>query len=373
MRPKIAFLRPKPWPLANVKVAEALSEKFADCDLHVIDLQSLIKNHIGIIAINTLVISWLYGWEMLSKNKKIREAFWRTPYMYNAIKRLLAKKLADTDYLFTFQMQSLFDGSQPGIPHFVYTDHTHLANLYYADFDRRKLYNQTWINLEKKIYENANITFVRSTHIRQSLIEQYGYPQENIWCVYAGSNIEIETSYTAKKKYDEQNILFVGIDWKRKGGPDLIEAFKIVQENYPNATLTIVGASPQINEPNCEIVGKVPPQKLKKYYEMATLFCMPTYVEPFGIVFLEAMQAQLPIVGTNVGAVPDFLKNGWNGWLVEPGDVQGLADAIMKLLNNPDLCRQFGERNITLAQERYSWEAVGQKFRTHILEVLSNP
>ncbi len=370
---KIAFLRPKSWPLANVKVAEALAEQFAECDLQIVDLQSLIKKHIGIILINTLVMSWIYGREILSKHKKIKEAFWRTPFIYHAIKRLLTKRLVGTDYLFTFQMQSLFDGSQPGIPHFVYTDHTHLANLNYPDFDRRKLYPQKWIDLEKEIYENASLTFVRSSNIRQSLIEQYGYPKEKVLCVYAGSNIEVEIAYTAGKKYDEQKILFVGIDWKRKGGPDLVDAFRIVREKYPNATLTIVGANPQINVPNSEIVGKVSPQKLKKYYETATLFCMPTYVEPFGIAFLEAMQARLPIIGTKIGAVPDIVQHGWNGWLVEPGDVQGIADAIMNLFNNPDLCRQFGERNFALTQERYSWKAVGKKFRTHILEILSNP
>ena len=99
---------------------------------------------------------------------------------------------------------------------------------------------------------------------------------------------------------------------------------------------------------------------------------MPTYVEPFGVVFLEAMQAHLPIVGTNVGAIPDFIKDGWNGWLVEPGDVQAIAEALSKLLSNPELCRQFGERNFSLTQERYSWEAVGQKLHAYILKALSS-
>jgi glycosyltransferase involved in cell wall biosynthesis len=83
------------------------------------------------------------------------------------------------------------------------------------------------------------------------------------------------------------------------------------------------------------------------------------------------MQARLPIVGTRVGAVPDFVQDGWNGFLIDPGDVQGLAEALLKLLRDPDLRRQFGERGFALAKERYSWEIVGKKLHTHILEKLA--
>jgi glycosyltransferase involved in cell wall biosynthesis len=80
------------------------------------------------------------------------------------------------------------------------------------------------------------------------------------------------------------------------------------------------------------------------------------------------MQARLPIIGTNIGAIPDFLKNDWNGILVEPGNIQSIASAIIKLLENPDLCRLYGERNFNLIKNHYSWQAVGQKIHTHITE-----
>ena len=68
---------------------------------------------------------------------------------------------------------------------------------------------------------------------------------------------------------------------------------------------------------------------------------MPTHLEPFGVVFLEAMQASLPIIATKVGAVPDFIKDNWNGILVEPGDIDGIANGLIKLLENPILCQQL--------------------------------
>ena len=73
---------------------------------------------------------------------------------------------------------------------------------------------------EKQIYDNATITFVRSSNIQQSLIEQYHYPDERVICVYAGSNVNVDDRRIQQKSYLGKNILYVGIDWNRKGGPE---------------------------------------------------------------------------------------------------------------------------------------------------------
>jgi glycosyltransferase involved in cell wall biosynthesis len=269
-------------------------------------------------------------------------------------------------------MQSLYDCSLPNVPHFIYTDHTHLANLNYPGFNIKKLYPMSWTALERRIYTNAATIFVRSTNIQKTLVEQYQQPHSKTVCVYAGNNIETNYAIAEEKSYADQNILFVGIDWARKGGPELLKAFQLVLDKHPNAILTIAGSKPDIQMPNCNILGKISPDNLNSYYKAATLFCLPTKVEPFGIAFLEAMQARLPIIGTNVGAIPDFLQNNWNGILVEPGDVQGIANGIIKLLDNPDLCRLYGERSYKLIEERYSWQAVSKKIQVQITDYLDN-
>jgi len=307
---------------------------------------------------------------MATGHKKFKDAFWRTPYIFNKVRQLLKQRLFGQNYSFTFQMQSLFDCSLPNVPHFIYTDHTHLANLNYLDFDIKKLYPKQWTDLEKQVYTNATMVFVRSSNIQKSVIEQYQQSANKVICVYAGNNIETNDLTTEEKSYNGQNILFVGIDWERKGGPLLVEAFKSVLDKHPNATLTIAGAEPKIQIKNCKVLGKITPAELNSHYEAATIFCMPTKVEPFGIAFLEAMQARLPIIGTNVGAIPDFLQNDWNGFLVEPGDIQGVTNGIIKLLDDPDLCRLYGKRNFDLINERYSWPAVSKKMHKYITEIL---
>lgn len=368
MRKKIAFIQPKPWPLTNVKIAEALAKQFSNYDIEVINTEDLIKAKFNILVINTFLTWITYGKDIATGSKKFKDAFWRTPYIFQTIRKLLKQKLSKQSYFFTFQAQSLFDCSLPNVPHFIYTDHTHLANLNYPDFNIKKLYPEKWVDLERQIYANAVKIFVQSSNIQKSMIEQYQQPPDKVICVYAGNNVETDISVTEDKSYTEQNILFVGLDWERKGGPELIEAFKLVLDKHPNASLTIAGAKPNLQVRNCKILGKIASADLRTYYETATLFCMPTRLEPFGIVFLEAMQARLPIIGTNVGAIPDFLQNNWNGILVEPGDIQGIANGIIKLLENPDLCRLYGDRNLNLIKNLYSWQAVSQKIHIHITE-----
>ena len=363
---RIAFIRPKAWPLANLNVGGVIEEQFPDHEVEVLDVSMLIRQRPEILLVNSIATALLYGKDIALRKKTFRLAFWRTPYIFRQVRRLIRDKVLQGGYAFSFQIQSLFDTSTPGIPHFVYTDHTHLENRNYAAH-RDNLYSSKWIELERTIYQNATLVFVRSSNVRRSVIEEYGCAPEKVVLAYAGSNASVSPVKSENRDYVQPHILFVGLDWQRKGGPDLVEAFKLVREKCPEARLTIVGARPDLHLPNCEVVGPVKPKELDPYYQRASVFCLPTHLEPFGIVFIEAMTAHLPIVATRVGAIPDFVEDGRNGWLVQPGDVQGIANALLELLQNPHVCRSFGEYSYRLTQERYSWRHVGETFRQSIL------
>jgi glycosyltransferase involved in cell wall biosynthesis len=115
-------------------------------------------------------------------------------------------------------------------------------------------------------------------------------------------------------------------------------------------------------------LGKLPLESLQPYYASASIFCLPTKLEPFGVAFVEAMANRLPIVATEIGAIPDFVINGENGYLVSPGDISGLAQALIRLLDNPSQCRSFGARSYGLARQRYNWQTVGSKIRARVIE-----
>lgn len=368
MSRKIAFLKWGTFSHINASVSVMLRQHFLEYEVQVIDVTELLpRNHTAKLSDAFQILKY-YGRDILRRRRSFAECKFRTPYMFAQIKKQVQKRLSRdlSHFAFSFQTQSLYDASIPGLHHFVYTDHTHLANLYYPGFERSRLFARAWIELEASIYRNATRTFTMSRHVQHSLLEHYHCAPERTACVFAGSNIDSAPTPLQNDNYSNQRILFAGMDWERKGGPVLAAAFEIVQQQHPNARLTIVGCSPQLELRNCEIVGPVPIEQMKNYYAQASVFCLPTLLEPFGIVFIESLLNKIPVVATNLGALPDIVENGKSGYLVEPNNSFELARALGKLLSNPRKCSQFGENGYRTVSERYSWNATGKRIRQEI-------
>jgi glycosyltransferase involved in cell wall biosynthesis len=173
-------------------------------------------------------------------------------------------------------------------------------------------------------------------------------------------------------RYASQEILFVGIEWERKGGPQLVEAFKQVLKDYPNAKLKIIGCSPDINLPNCTILGRLPLEEVAKHFAAAAVFCMPTRNEPFGVVFLEAFAHRLPVVGSPVGALPEFIENGVSGYLVPLSDGAQLAARLKGLIGSPAKCKRFGEAGYMRMRDGYTWQHAGRQIANRIRRELQS-
>lgn len=93
------------------------------------------------------------------------------------------------------------------------------------------------------------------------------------------------------------------------------------------------------------------------YFAQSDAFVQPTYDDCFPLTLVEAMQWRLPIVSTDVGAVPDMVKNGENGFVCQQQDSFSLAEALEKLICNPALRRQMGDRGFQRYREEYTLEA----------------
>lgn len=367
---KIAFIRVFARAPIAYRVEEMLANAFPEFEIETITITDILKSRPDILLFNAVRTLITYGVRAGAGWRDFRRSFIATPYLFKRVKQLVARRLLVNrqDYAFSFQLQSLFDASLPELPHFVYTDHTHLANLDYEQFDRSLAHTQAWIDLERQIYQNAELVFTRSSNITRSLIDHYGTPPKKVDCVYVGVNVSAPKEPDLPKNYANKEILFVGLDWERKGGPELLEAFRQLLSAHPDAQLTIIGSEPFVDLPNCRVLGKLPLESLQTYYASASIFCLPTKLEPFGVVFVEAMANRLPIVATNIGAIPDFIISGENGYLVSPGDVSGLTQALTRLLDDPEKCCTFGERSYSLAAQRYNWQAVGNKIRERVFE-----
>jgi alpha-maltose-1-phosphate synthase len=139
-------------------------------------------------------------------------------------------------------------------------------------------------------------------------------------------------------------VLFVGGDWERKGGPELLRAWEsarlaerarltLVSDRAPRALPAGVEARPGVRAYTREWLG---------LWREADLFVLPTRAEAFGMVFQEAAAAGLPAVGTRTGAIPELVPEGTTGLLVPPRDVDALADALSALVADARLRARMG-------------------------------
>jgi glycosyltransferase involved in cell wall biosynthesis len=353
-------------------IERMLTAAFPEFQIENFSVVDVLKRHRQWIAPNLWHVATEYGREIARRRLSLREGYSRTTYAFTRLHRAMRRLIDPKRHAFSFQMQSLYDTSVPGVPHFIYTDHTHLSNLHYPDFDRSALRSPAWLALERTVYENATVVFTRSTDVAADLTRFYNIPPAKVECVYAGSNVDVSHSGPPDNAgYSNQRILFVGVDWKRKGGPELLEAFKEVLQRYPKAHLTIAGADVRVDLPNCTVLGRVSAQQLAQHYAQSSIFCLPTRHEPFGIAFVEAMMHRLPLVATRVGAIPDMVDDGGNGYLVRPGDPQALVQALCKLLADPAHCQALGQRSYQKAADLYTWPRTGQRIRARIMGVLA--
>jgi hypothetical protein len=367
----IAFIKLKQFSHINQSIQHILEREFPQYALEVVDLWDVVDRS-DFISIPNALNAMLEYPTKLGRRNNVWQSRWgsyflKTSYFFKTVQAAMRQRLADPKYVFTFQTQSIFDASTPDKPHFIYTDHSLLSNLHYMNVQPKDV-QVKWLEWERTVYQNASHVFTPSAIVARTIVEQYGAHPDRVSCVYAGSNIPTPDPAIAADatRYASKHILFVGVDWERKGGPELLEAFRRVLQVHPDARLTIVGCSPQITLPQCHVVGRIPPEQLNRYFQEAAVFCMPTRNEPFGIVFIEAGMHRLPVVSTNIGAVPEMVCDGLSGHLVNPGDVESLAQALIDLLNDPRKCQAFGQHSFEHMQCYYTWEHTAYLMRSHI-------
>ncbi len=367
MNKKIGFVKSGSFSHINESVRVQLEEKFPDHDLVVWDVRSMVRRPIPSFLRSMVGMVSAYGVADLIRRRDPVDCFIQSPACFTLIRDQVRRRVSPSGFAFTLQTQSMWDASVPGVPHFVYTDNTHLARFQETGVDRGGFLGEWWLNLEQQIYQRADRIFTMSHNVGRSLIEDYGTAEDKVRCVFAGSNVEMPSSCSHDPtRYARKAILFVGVAWERKGGPELLEAFENLLRRHPDATLTIAGCQPRVRLPNCQVLGRLPLDQVAKLYEAASLFCLPTRNEPFGIAFVEAMHHSLPLIGTAIGAIPDFITPEENGLIVPVGDPAALAAALDRALSDPIALGRMGRRSLELARDRYTWGRVGERLREEI-------
>jgi len=203
----------------------------------------------------------------------------------------------------------------------------------------------------RKILKRSDKIIVSSKFISEDFLKNY---KEKTIVITPAVDTKLFKPNSIKNK---NQILFVGNLKKSedyKGLNFLFEAIKIIKENTPEVKLMIVGDGDYRKyyenmcnklglEKNIEFKGELKKEKLVREYQNTNIFVLPSLMESFGMVLIEAMACKKPVIGSNIGGIPYVIDNNKNGLLVPPKDPKALAKAIIKILENPKLAKKMGE------------------------------
>lgn len=186
-----------------------------------------------------------------------------------------------------------------------------------------------------------------------------------------------------KEKYELNNkttILFAGSITPRKGVEYIVKAANIIinQFGYDDVRFLIAG-SPSYDKEYAEKISRLIEDcaleesvqltgllsqhgELKSLYVACDIFILPSKEEGHGLVLTEAMASGKPLIGTNVGGIPVQIRDGWNGFLVEPANEKQLAEKIKYLIDHPEKREEMGRNSRKLAEEVFDWRTIAERY-----------
>lgn len=243
--------------------------------------------------------------------------------------------------------------------------------------------------LEKEALKNASMVVSCSEATVNAMISDYTIPKDKIRLVPLGANIEqwpLENEIDAmvKKRVlsKKLNILFVGVDWERKGADIVVDTVKNIYERGIDVHLNIVGIKKMPNKiplPDyIENIGFVSKNTEEGYMQLMQLYAdahflfVPSVGELYGLVFAEASAFGIPSVSHKIGGIPTVVKDGINGLLFDKGTSPSLfADYIVDLWKDKEKYARLCKSAYKRFGELLNWDIAGMSLQQIIEKVVT--
>ena len=219
-----------------------------------------------------------------------------------------------------------------------------------------------------KMYSNIDFFLPRTNWVAHDLQMTYGIPLNRMYVTYCPHNLSLWKP-KERKQNDKFILLFVGNDFRRKGGDFLLSLYdKYLSEH---CILKIVSNDPGL--PNgsikkgVEVIKGITPENFKRLieiYNSADLFIFPTKYEMLGLALTEALSMGLPVIARDVGGIKEIVKNNYNGYLMPyNSDISEWAEKIIFLIKNPHILKKFSCNSRKLAEDNFSMEKFSNTIR----------
>jgi starch synthase len=237
---------------------------------------------------------------------------------------------------------------------------------------------------EKVGIENADRVIAVSQSMKEDILKYFSVPEERVVVIHNGIDLDtwqptpLSDELKAEYGIEDDYVLFVGRPTPQKGMEYLVEA----ADQIP-VQLVFAAVGSDTKEYEERMIEQVQTKrnilwihkllKEEEYvqlYSGARAFVCPSVYEPFGIINLEAMACQVPVVASAVGGILEVVLPEQTGILVEPRDPDQIAAAVKRLLGDRELSRQLGERGRARVEERFSWSAIAKQTKALYASVL---
>lgn len=236
----------------------------------------------------------------------------------------------------------------------------HGSDAYFCKLDNRKQKFKNFV-FEKKALKGASAFVAPTTYAGVETQKIFGLDKSKIKTIHYGLQLE-HFSNESPEHYNANTILYIGTIIRKKGVLELVEIFNKVIETNPEAKLVLIGGdAPDIKtgststyalmeklftekaKQSVNYLGKIPYAEVKTQIEKAQVCIFPSFAETLGMVTIESMALQKPVVNTSIGWAQELIDDGVNGYLVHPTHLALYAEKICSLLNNTELCRTIGK------------------------------
>ncbi len=212
--------------------------------------------------------------------------------------------------------------------------------------------------------------------MRDDILRHFSIDPAKIVVLHNGIDPEVFHRVEARDALDRLGVggpyvLFVGRITEQKGIFHLLDAARLLPEGIHVVLCSAAADTPEIEErlrravserPNVLWVHQMAPiDVVTQLFSHAAVFACPSIYEPFGLINLEAMACETPVVASAVGGILEVVEDGKTGILVAPGRPEELAAALRRILENPGLGRAMGLAGRRRVEERFSWASIAQR------------
>lgn len=225
----------------------------------------------------------------------------------------------------------------------------------YRELGYARLGRWPMVAVERAIYNAVDLVVCRNQWACRSVVKNFGIPSEKTQIALSSIRVSRSTRQDFPREQGLVRIAFVGHQFQRKGGPELL---RLHQQRFADrAELHIFsgGATPDPSAKNVIFHGSVPNQELREeFLPTMDLFVFPTKHDMSPWAVIEAACAGLPIISTRIGAIPDMVVDNVTGMLINPNDWSALGDAMERLITDPTLRETMGAAAKEYMQQNYN-------------------